>query len=202
LIVLIVLVLGPLGAPDASADAAAVFVLGASTGGNITVLDDPNFSLETAFENSPLFGFRVGSYGFPFGVEGSLVYSPASLTGEALGGLVGIDTNVLYTEANILLIPVPGPISPFATVGAGMHRLDFTVADFVSFDRTKFGYNFGGGIKADVGKVALRFDVRDHVTTFGLGDFGLGIIGNLIGLSETDARIHNVEISFGAGIVF
>jgi hypothetical protein len=40
------------------------------------------------------------------------------------------------------------------------------------------------------------------VTTFGFDDLGLGIIGELIGLGETEARLHNVELSFGVGIRF
>ena len=51
-------------------------------------------------------------------------------------------------------------------------------------------------------KLVLRFDVRDHVTTFGLNDFGLGILGSIVGLDSADARIHNVEISLGLGIRF
>lgn len=196
------LVVALLSPGTASADGAAIFVLGASTGGNVTVLEEPDFSLETAFENSPLFGFRVGTYGFPFGFEGSLAYSPASLTGEALGDLVELDTNILYTEANVLLILLPGPIAPFATAGAGAHFLDFSVADFLETGRVKLGYNFGGGLKVDVGRLALRFDVRDHVTTFGVDDLGLGLIDDLLGFAASDARIHNVEISFGAGIRF
>ena len=35
-----------------------------------------------------------------------------------------------------------------------------------------------------------------------LNDFGLGIIGDIIGLASTDARVHNVELSFGVGIRF
>jgi hypothetical protein len=51
-------------------------------------------------------------------------------------------------------------------------------------------------------RISLRVDLRDHVTTFGLGDLGLGIIGDLIGLSNTESRLHNVELSFGLGIRF
>ena len=31
---------------------------------------------------------------------------------------------------------------------------------------------------------------------------GLGIIGDILGLASTDARVHNVELSFGVGIRF
>ena len=54
----------------------------------------------------------------------------------------------------------------------------------------------------NVSRVALRVDIRDHITTIGLNDFGLGIIGDIIGLASRDARVHNVELSFGVGIRF
>lgn len=187
---------------DASADSAFYGFFGASTGGNITVLTDPGFDLETAFENSPIFGARIGSYGFPFGFEGTLAYSRANLTGGVIGSDLEATTNVFYAEANVLVIVLPGPVKPFVTGGAGLHYLDFNIADFATLSKSKFGYNFGGGVMVEVNRLGLRFDVRDHVTTFGLGDFGLGFIGNIIGLNETDARIHNVEVTFGVGVTF
>jgi hypothetical protein len=188
----------------ARAEGEVAFVFGASISGNISVLNEEfDFDdVETAIKNSPLFGLRLGSYGFPFGFEGSLIYSPSGLTGDAFDDLIEANANILYTEANLLLIILPGPVSPFVTGGVGLHYLSFDIADLFSFNRSKFGYNFGGGLKVDASRVSFRLDVRDHVTTFGLDDLGLGIIGDLIGLSDTEARIHNVELSFGLGIRF
>jgi opacity protein-like surface antigen len=188
----------------ARADGEVSFVFGASISGNISVLNE-NFDfddVETAVKNSPLFGLRLGIYGFPFGFEGSLIYSPSGLTGEAFDDLIEANANILYTEANLLLIILPGPVSPFVTGGVGLHYLSFDIADLVSFNRSKFGYNFGGGLNVNASRLSFRVDLRDHVTTFGLDDLGLGIIGDLIGLSETEARIHNVELSVGVGIRF
>ena len=191
-------------ATRASADGEVAFVFGASISGNISVLnEDFDFDdVETAIKNSPLFGLRLGTYGFPFGFEGSLIYSPSGLTGEAFNDLIEANANILYTEANLLLIILPGPVSPFVTGGVGLHYLSFDIADLVSFNRSKFGYNFGGGLKVNASRLSFRVDLRDHVTTFGLDDLGLGIVGDLIGLTDTEARIHNVELSFGLGIRF
>ena len=60
----------------------------------------------------------------------------------------------------------------------------------------------GGGLKINVGRAAFRMDIRDHVTTLGVSDFGLGIVGDILGLATADARVHNVELSFGVGIRF
>jgi hypothetical protein len=190
-------------AGGAGAEGEVTFVFGASISGDISVLNDVDIDqVETAVKNSPLFGLRLGTYGFPFGIEGSLIYSPSGLTGGALDDFVEANASILYTEANLLLIILPGPVSPFVTGGLGLHYLNFNIADLVQFDRSKLGYNFGGGIKINASRVALRVDVRDHVTRFTFDDFGLGIIGDLIGLSDTEARLHNVELSFGIGIRF
>jgi opacity protein-like surface antigen len=187
----------------AQADGEVTFVFGASISGDISVLNDLEFDqVETAIKNSPLFGLRLGSYGFPFGIEGSLIYSPSGLTGAAFDDVVEANAKILYTEANVLLIILPGPVAPFVTAGLGLHYLNFNVADLVSFNRSKLGYNFGGGLKINASRVSFRVDLRDHVTTFGFDDLGLGIIGDLIGLGDTEARLHNVELSFGLGIRF
>jgi len=191
------------GSRDVHADNAVSFVLGAGVGGNLTALaEGGNLDLETAFKNSPLYGLRVGTYGFPIGFEGTLLYSPSALVGGVFEGQVDATANILYTEANVLVIILPGPVSPFVTAGAGLHYLDFNVADLLKFSNAKLGWNWGGGVKLNVARAALRFDVRDHISTFGLGDVGLGGIGSILGLSDTDARVHNVEVSFSVGIRF
>jgi hypothetical protein len=195
----------PLLSARARADSAVTFVFGGSIGGDVSVLKQNGLdfqSIQAAIKNSPVFGARIGTYHFPIGVEGSLIYSPAVLTGGAFNDILQAKTGVLYTEANLLLIILPGPVAPFVTGGFGIHSLDFNVADFVSFRKTKPGYNFGGGLKVNASRLALRVDVRDHVTTIGLEDVGLGIIGNILGLTTTSARFHNVELSVGVGLSF
>ena len=191
-------------AGSAGADGEVTFVFGASISGDISTLNDEfDFDdVQTSLKNSPLFGLRLGSYGYPFGIEGSLIYSPSGLTGGAFDDLIEANASILYTEANVVIIIIPGPVSPFVTAGLGLHYLSFNFADLVSFDKAKLGYNFGGGLKVNASRVSFRLDLRDHVTTFGFDDLGLGIIGDLIGLSNTESRLHNVELSFGLGIRF
>ena len=187
---------------DAHAESALTVFGGANIGGDLRLLTDGgNFDLSKSIKNSPLFGARVGSYGFPIGFEGSLTYSPSAIIG-GINDQVDIKTNILYVEANALVIILPGPIAPFVTGGIGVHYLNFNLADLATTSSTKFGWNLGGGLKMNVSRVALRVDIRDHITTIGLNDFGLGIIGDIIGLASSDARVHNVELSFGVGIRF
>ena len=185
---------------EARADNELTFVLGAGFGGNFNVLTDPNLDLAASFQNSPIYGIRVGKYGFPIGFEGSMTFNRSAVVVGAFDQEVA--ANLLYTEANVLVIVLPGPISPFVTGGIGLHYVDVNLADFLSLSNAKFGWNFGGGIKFSVSRLALRLDVRDHVTTFGLDDFGLGTIGNIIGLTNTEARVHNVEVSVSIGVRF
>jgi len=187
---------------DASAEGAVFFVGGVNFGGNLNVLTDDGLDVEASIKNSPLFGLRVGSYGFPFGFEGTIAYTPSGLAGEAVEGLVTANTSILYTEANALLILLPGPVAPFVTAGGGLHYTSFELASLLTTSSSSFGWNVGGGVKVNAGRVALRFDIRDHVTTVGLDDLGLGGFGAILGLGQTDTRVHNVEVSFGVGIRF
>jgi opacity protein-like surface antigen len=187
---------------DARADSETTFVGGASISGDISVLNEADIDFVTSsIKNSPLFGLRVGSYGYPLGFEGSLIYSPSGLTGGALNDLIQANANILYVEANLLLIILPGPIAPFVTGGAGLHYFNFNIADLVSFNNAKFGYNLGGGLKINASRVTFRIDLRDHVSTITLDDFSLGLIGDLLGIT-LESRLHNVELSFGVGIRF
>lgn len=185
-------------APSASAEAEATFVMGGLLGGSFVEILEGDFSLESTFENGPLFGGRLGWYGFPIGVEGSFVYSGSGLTVDIIDDL-RVDAKVMYGELNALLIILPGPVQPFVTGGGGLHY--FELSEFDSAKVYQFGWNFGGGIKAHVSRLALRFDIRNHRTPFSAGDFDLDEeIAEALGLQSV--ALNNLEISFGVGIRF
>jgi len=152
-------------------------------------------ALEAGFDDSPLYGGRLGWYGWPLGFEGSVMYSPSGLSGR-VGVEVGeLDARVLYAEANLVLVLIPGPVSPFVTGGIGLHSI---ALDDDDFEHDGFGYNFGGGVKAAIGPVGLRVDVRDHVTSFDVED----LVEPLEILVTEDATLHNIEVSAGVSIRF
>lgn len=194
-----------LGPRPASADGEVSGVVGALVGGNLDALRQGNVSIERSFQNSPLYGARAAFVGFPLGVEASIVGSPSGLNLTAADGLVALDARVLYLEANLLLIPVPGPVSPFVSAGAGLHSFDFNLSvagvGVVATNVRKLGYAFGGGLRVKISRIVLRAEARDHVTDFNLDDFGLGPIGALVG-SDQSQRLHNVEISLALGVRF
>ncbi len=170
----------------------ATFTIGALLGDDIAldlgIIDDAT----AKFENSPIYGGRVGWYGFPLGVEASVLYSPSGVEIEPVF-LAPDKTSLLYAEANVLLIILPGPVAPFATAGIGAHRIEFSFTQG-SLTETAFGWNWGGGLKAKIGPIALRGDLRDHVTKFESTD--------VLALLGTPNTFHNWEASVGIGVAF
>ena len=185
------------------------FVIGAMVGGDFEALiSADDVSLTSNFKNAPLYGARLGWFGYPLGIEGSLVYSPSGLSGDLQESFLTIDTRVIYLEANLVLVILPGPISPYITGGLGLHSFDFK-ANVAQIDQTfslgdvnKLGYNFGGGLKFNLSRISIRAEVRDHITKFTEADFGFDpIIGDLLGI-QSDQSLHNLEISGSIGIRF
>jgi hypothetical protein len=196
-----ILLLFPVLSPSAFAQGEVSGVIGGLLGGNLDVRDD--LTVDTGLNNAILYGFRGGWYGGRAGVEGSYVSSPSGLRGEALGGLVDVDTRVNYLEGNALVFFLGGNVSPFVTGGAGLHRIRFNIVDLLETPTiNKFGFNFGGGVKANFDRLSIRFDVRDHVTSFQAEDFGqLGAIAEILGI-DLDQTLHNLELGFGIGVRF
>lgn len=189
----------------AFAGAEVTGVIGGLIGGDFTGIVDNNFSISRSFSNAPLFGVRVG-YNIPFlQIEGSLVGSPNGLSLHTEDLPVDVDTKVYYLEANALLCPLPGLISPFFTAGIGRHYFRFHVAsrDFglLDADFSKSGFNYGAGLKINFSQLVVRAEVRDHVTEITPEDFGLQDIADELGF-DVKQKLHNVELSFGVGIRF
>ena len=187
---------------DPSTNTEASFFLGGLVGGSFDTIFTGDFSLSSTLENGPTYGGRLGHYRFPFGVEGSFTYSNSGLVASAdiaNGISVKLPARVMYLEANVLWIIIPGPVQPFFTGGGGFHSYKLTDADGRGIN--KFGWNFGGGLKINVSRVALRIDVRDHMTSVDANDLGIDrILAEALGIG--DQRLHNVEFTFGAGFRF
>jgi opacity protein-like surface antigen len=163
-------------------------LLGDDIGLNLGIIDDAT----AKFENSPIYGGRLGWYGFPLGIEGSVMYSPTGVVIEP-SFLTPDKASLLYAEANVLLIIIPGPVAPFVTGGVGAHRIEFGFGQG-KLTETVFGWNWGGGLKAKFGPISLRGDLRDHVSKFESDD-----VLALLGIANT---FHNWEASVGIGVAF
>jgi len=192
LVVAIALVAALIPARAQAQSTEAVFSIGALIGDDIGLDLGIIGDAKAKFENSPIYGGRIGWYGFPIGVEGSIMYSPSGVVIEP-AFLTPDKTSLLYVEANVLLIIIPGPIAPFVTGGIGAHRIEFGFEQG-KLSETAFGWNWGGGLKAKLGPISLRGDLRDHVTRFESD--------NVLALLGTANTFHNWEASVGIGVAF
>lgn len=186
---------------DPGRDAEVSFFLGGLIGGDLASILDDGFSLTGTLQNGRTYGGRVGYYPFPLGVEGSFTYSNSGLGLEAEldRARVEIAARVMYFEANAILLLLPGPVQPFLTGGGGIHSYEFV--DLAGVQLRKWGLNFGGGLKANIKRVSLRVDVRDHVTQVSTADLNIDDeLAELIGVQSQS--LHNAELSFGIGVRF
>ena len=180
----------------ANAGPELTFVLGAMIGDSLTdVLQIRSNDLTEGFENAPIYGGRVGWSAFPFAIGGSLLVSPSGINIANVGSL---DARLIYAEAEIQLLILPGPVSPFIGGGLGIHNMRLDIGTQLS--ETTIGYVFGGGLKAAFGSLGIRVDIKDHITPLDVTQLDDAFIAAL-GIAET-TRSHNVEFSGGLSIRF
>ena len=192
--------------PAVAGEGEATFFIGGLLGGDINALEQGD--VVSSFQNGAIYGGRAGWFGYPFAVEGSFGYSPSGLSAVVEDELLEVDTRVMYLDANALLIILPYAVSPFVTGGAGLQSFNFhgevrpLGTDVNLATVNKFGFNFGGGVKGNIGRVTIRADIRDHLTKFQETDFGIaGEVAEFLGI-QFEETVHNVEVSFGVGIRF
>lgn len=180
----------------ATAGPELTFSIGAIIGDSLTdVLQVRPENLTEGFQNAPFFAGRVGWSAFPFAIEGTLAYSPSAVN---IAGVGSLDANLVYAEAELQILILPGPIAPFVGGGIGIHSID--IRSLVVPRETVVGYSLGGGLKAAFGSLGLRVDLRDHITPLKVADLSdefltvIGIVNN--------TTIHNVELSGGITIRF
>jgi opacity protein-like surface antigen len=142
------------------------------------------------------FGFRFGINNDGFtGYEIQYAYSRMQLrfndpSGSVDQGMAGHTGGVNYL---LYAVPLETRIRPFAT--GGVHFTNFVPPGASATSgqgSTKFGFNYGGGVKARVtDKFAVRFDFRQYTNP--KPDFGLPM---------RNGWLRQNEISGGFGIFF
>jgi len=145
------------------------------------------------FDNGFRFAFRIGfNNDRIFGHEIQYAYSRSHLLagGQDLGGMA------IHTGAyNFLLYATPegSKIRPFATGGVGFNNYVPPGSSASSGGgSTKYGFNYGGGVKVRVGdRWAVRFDLRQYTTP--KPNFGLFL---------REGWIRQTEATVGFGFVF
>lgn len=180
----------------AAAGPEVTFVLGGMIGDSLSdVLQVRPGNLTEGFDNAPIFGARLGWSAFPFALEGSLLYSPSAIN---IAGVGSLDADVVYAEAELQLIILPGPVAPYLGGGIGIHSIQ-VAADSVPRE-TMVGYVFGGGLKVAIGTLGLRVDLKDHISPLQFNELSPQF-RQVVGIAE-DANVHNVELSAGLTIRF
>ena len=193
LLLAMVLVLVP--AP-AAAGPDVTFVLGAMIGDSLLdVLQVRPDNLTEGFENAPIFGGRIGWSAFPFAIEGNLLYSPSAINIANVGSL---DAGLVYAEAEIQLIILPGPVAPFIGAGLGIHSIYLKIGAVPR--ETMLGYVFGGGLKIAIGTLGIRADLKDHITPLDVASLSPEFL-QVTGIAAS-TNVHNVEFSGGVTIKF
>ena len=126
------------------------------------------------------FGHEIG-YGYN---RSKLVFGSQDQTG------LGIHQGFYDFVAHAL--PEGSPVRPFACGGGGFSTFYPPGSSaFVGNGITKFGYNYGGGVKVKLAPVyGVRFDIRDYVT------------GKPFDVPNVKGLLHNIEVSAGFAILF
>ncbi len=136
------------------------------------------------------FRFTINSWRF-MGHEIGYAYNHGHLTIPGQGD-VGMPIHQGMYNFLVYATPEGSPVRPFVTGGVQFSSFFPPGAGvFQGNGVTKFGYNYGGGIKVRLTSSFLgRIDVRDY--TCGKPDFGLNPQGLL----------HQLEVSAGLGLAF
>ncbi|MGE5570897.1 MAG: outer membrane beta-barrel protein [Rhodospirillales bacterium] len=152
------------------------------TGGTTDVLATTDFRLgvRLTFNTQSHFGHEIG-YAYN---HGNLKIGPVEY---------GMPVHQGMYNFLVYALPEGSRLRPFAT--GGVHFSTFYPPGASVFEGngvTKFGYNYGAGLKIRVSESWIaRFDYRDYVT--GKPDFGL---------PNRNGMLHQIEISAGFGLAF
>lgn len=143
-------------------------------------------------------GVRIGArMGFNtrrfIGHEVSYAYQHARLDfqatvpeGTETGDIGAIRAHHMYYNGLLHAAPTGFPVRPFVTGGGGFSSFFLPgISSFSGYGNTKFGYNYGGGIKLNFYQYGIRFDVRNHVTGKPFGDY----------LPNVEGKLNNTEFS-------
>ena len=137
--------------------------------------------------------FSINNWRF-FGHEFGYGYDRTGLDFGSQGGKVGMAVHQGFYDFLAHALPEGATIRPFVCAGGGFSSFfPPGTSAFSGNGFTKFGYNYGGGVKLKLSPIyGMRFDLRDYVTGKPFGEFFPNVRGML----------HNVEVSAGIAILF
>ena len=137
---------------------------GVSQFGDTTLLTNPQVTLGDGFRLGLRMTFNTGRF---FGHEFGYGYSRTNVKiAGPEGGEIGMGVHGAFYDFLIYGTPEGTRLRPFACGGAGFNSF-FPPGASVYYGNqvTKFGFNYGGGVKAIVsGPWGLRFDIRQYAS--------------------------------------
>ena len=148
------------------------------------------YSLSNGVRIGARMGFNTRRF---IGHEASYAYQHARLDVLAsapeateTADLGAIRAHHFYYNALLHAAPTGFPVRPFVTGGGGFSSFFLPgISSLSGGGDTKFGYNYGGGVKLNFFQYGIRFDVRNHVTGKPFGRY----------LPNVDGKLNNTEFS-------
>lgn len=143
---------------------------------------------EFSISNGVRIGGRMAFNSWRFiGHEVSYAYQHAGLDflsdssdGSSAADLGAVKVHHMYYNLVAHALPEGSPIRPFVTGGGGFSSFFLPgVSSFSGYGNTKFGYNYGGGVKFNFFLYGVRLDVRNHVTGKPFGQHLPNVTGTL-----------------------
>lgn len=135
-----------------------------------------------AFNSRAFIGHEI-SYSYQH-ANFSFLASDGELSGTQDFGAVR--AHHMYYNLVAHATPTGTRIRPFVTGGGGFSSFFLPgISSFSGYGNTKFGYNYGGGLKFNFFMYGIRFDVRNHVTGKPFGQY----------LPNVQGKLNNMEFS-------
>lgn len=109
-----------------------------------------------------------------------------AITGSEKADLGTVRAHHMYYNFVLHATPTEIPIRPFVTGGGGFSSFFLPgISSLSGGGDTKFGYNYGGGLKFNTFMYGLRLDVRNHVTGKPFRNY----------IPNIEGQLNNVEVS-------
>ena len=143
---------------------------------------------EVSMSNGIRIGGRMAFNSRRFiGHEVSYTYQHAGLDvishvaeGPSTSDVGAVRIHNMYYNLVAHATPEGSPLRPFVTGGGGFSSFFLPgISSFSGYGNTKFGYNYGGGVKINFFMYGIRFDVRNHVTGKPFGQYLPNVTGTL-----------------------
>ena len=146
------------------------------TGEEFTISNGVRVGARMAFNPRAFIGHEV-SYSYQHAGLGLLFDGGEGTDSSDLGS---VKAHHMYYNLVAHATPEGSPLRPFVTGGGGFSSFFLPgISSFSGYGNTKFGYNYGGGVKLNFFMYGIRFDVRNHVTGKPFGDYIPNVSGTL-----------------------